>query len=272
MTSTLDNIEFLSRSPHRVEVLEALANGPKTRHELRERADVSRVTMRRMLEDFEDRSWITHDNGQYEATPRGRVVSWEFARLQANMDTADQLADALPWLPLEEFDFDLAHLHDADVLLTSTWESQSAAISHVTDLVHESQHIRGTSIGFSHGVPDTIRDLVLENDGRFEAVVNDTAFRMIRDDDDLRQPFREMLASSNADLYRYTGNAPLHMVMAFDEMVSICGHVDEGPPPGTLETSNDTVLSWALSYYDSAREDSQPLAAEDLVPEQREST
>lgn len=271
MSSSIEDIEFLARSSHRVEVLDALADAPRTRHELKERADVSRITIRRLLEDLEERGWIEHDNGQYEATASGRVVAREFARLQSNLSVADRLDDALEWLPTGEFGFDLARLHDADVLRATSWESQTEAIRHAADLVEEADYLRGTAIGFSHEVVDAIRELVVEDDGRFEAVVDETAFGMIRDDAGLRRRFRDLLASENAALYRYTGAAPLHMVMTFDDIVVICGHVDEGPPPGTLESRDERVHAWAKSYFETALAASEPVGVDALAGEPPES-
>jgi predicted transcriptional regulator len=272
MSSSLEDIEFLARSPHRVEVLEALADAPRTRHELKERADVSRVTIRRLLDDLADRGWIEHDNGQYEATASGRVTAREFARLQSNLTVAGRLDDALEWLPTEEFDFDLAYLHDADVLSSESWESQTEVIRHAADLVEGTRTITGTAIGFSHEVVSEIRDHVVAGDGEFEVVVDETCLRMIRNDSGLRERFHDMLASGNATLHRYDGENPLHMVITFDDLVSICGHVDEGPPPGALESTEPTVLEWARSYFEGTRAASEPIEIEALAPGSRESS
>lgn len=261
----LDQIEFLARSPHRVEVLGALAEAPRTRHELKDLADVSRVTISRLLDDLEEREWISHDNGQYEATPRGRLVSDEFARLRANMTVGDRLDDALQWLPVEEFEFDLARIHDADVLRASSWENQTEAIRHAAECVKDAKQIRGTAIGFSHEVVDSIRELVVEDNGTFEAVVDETAFSMIQNDEGLRERFEDILQSKNGTLYRYTGAAPLHMVMTFDDLTVICGHVDEGPPPGTLETEDPEVHSWARAYFERSLEEATPIDVETLL-------
>lgn len=267
----LEAIEFLARSPHRVEVLGALADAPRTRHELRELADVSRVTIARLLDDLADRGWIVHEDGQYEATARGRVVASEVARLRANLEVSDRLDDALRWLPVEEFDFDVARLHDADVLRAETWESQTEAIRHATSRVERTESIRGTAIGFSHEVVDAIRDMVVDRSGTFEAVVDETAFGMIRDDVGLRDRFQDILAAEGGALYRYQGARPLHMVMHFDEIVVICGHVDEGPPPGTLESRDDRVHAWAASYFESSQAESEPVDVAALAGEPPES-
>jgi predicted transcriptional regulator len=271
-STALEDIEFLARSPHRAEVLGALADAPRTRHELRERADVSRVTISRLLDDLDERNWVDHDNGQYEATPRGRMVAREFRRLHANLTVGDRLDDALEWLPTEEFDFDLACLHDADVLRATDWEGQTEAIRHAADLVEATEEIRGTAIGFSHEVVDEIRDMVIDRGGIFEVVVDETAFRMIQNDAGLRERFHDLLGSDGAHLYRYHGEAPLHMVMSMDDITVICGHIDEGPPPGTLESRHERVRTWARTYFESALRESELVDPDALAPEHQEPT
>lgn len=264
----LDDIEFLARSPHRIDVLGALADAPRTRHELRDLADVSRITIGRLLDDLDARGWIVHDNGQYEATARGRMVSREFARLRANLTVGNRLDDALDWLPVEEFEFDLARLHDADVLPASSWETQTAAIRHAVECVEGASRIRGTALGFSHEVVEAIRELVVEEEGTFEAVIDETALRMIRNDEGLRHRFTDILQAEHGALYQYTGAAPLHMVVTFDELVVICGHVDEGPPPGTLETADPEVHAWATAYFEGALSAANPVGVEKLTAQQ----
>lgn len=57
MYSSLDDIEFLTRSERRVEVLNAIHTAPRTRDELEKVTDASRVTFDRILADLEDRDW-----------------------------------------------------------------------------------------------------------------------------------------------------------------------------------------------------------------------
>lgn len=267
-SDTIEDIKFLSQSPHRATVLEALAQGPQTRHDLRERAVVSRITVRRLVDDLEERGWIRHDEGQYEATATGRVVAAEFARFRANLETVGTLDDALRWLPAEAFDFDLACLQDAEVLPADTWPDYASSVSHAVERVEQTETIRGTAIGFTPEVAEAITEMTGERGGTFEVVMGESAFGMVQDNPGLREPFRAILESGNGSLHQYTGAEPLHMVMQFDVTVMICGHVDGGPPPGTLETEAEPVQSWAESYYRSALAQSTTVTVEMLTGEQ----
>lgn len=53
--SSLDTIEYLARSDHRVEVLGGICVAPRTREEIRDRTDASRVTAGRIIADLDER-------------------------------------------------------------------------------------------------------------------------------------------------------------------------------------------------------------------------
>jgi predicted transcriptional regulator len=86
MNSPLDTIEYLARSDHRVEVLDAIRTTPRTREEIRDLTDASRVTAGRIIADLEDRGWIVRRGTEYEATTSGRFVAREFSRLMRNLE------------------------------------------------------------------------------------------------------------------------------------------------------------------------------------------
>ena len=121
MYSSLDDVEFLSRSQSRVAVLDALNEKPPTRDELKKATEASRTTLSRTLADFEDRGWIERPDRGYALTPVGSFIASEVTRLLENIETAKQLDGTLGWLTTDEFDFDLRRLRDADVF-TLQWK------------------------------------------------------------------------------------------------------------------------------------------------------
>ena len=61
MTTALDDVDFLTRSEHRVTVLETLADEPHEYTELKDLTGVSRVTLGRLLAQFEEKGWIVEN-------------------------------------------------------------------------------------------------------------------------------------------------------------------------------------------------------------------
>lgn len=261
----LEAVEYLARSPSRVRVLTAISESPRERHELGEVTDVSRVTLSRILANLEGRDWIERTNGRYVATDRGSFVAGEVARLLANMETLEELDGTMAWLPTEAFDFDLSCLRDATVT-TSSWSDHTASIRRVGDAIERSRRIVGTASGVSREVVEAVRTATVDAGASFEAVLDATAIDIVRGDADLRGQLRAVAESGNAGLFQYGGAGPLLMVMVCDDAVLLCGHDHDGPPPGTLETTNERVRSWAESYFESVRADARPLGADAFSP------
>lgn len=267
-SASLEDITFLTRSEHRIEVLDAVSDESRTRHELRELTGASRVTVNRILEDLEDRGWLAQQNGRYEATAKGAFVAEEVTGLTSNLAVSKKLDDALQWIPTEAFDFDLALLRDAEIFRKSNWGDHTETIRRITNLVSQTSRIRGTAVGFSHEVVDAIREAITENDISFDVVVEESTLEMIRKDTGLQNQFQEILQSENASMALCSGPGPFHMVMIFDQTVMVCGKpTGGGPRPGWVRTDNDTVRTWAVGYVESARDDSTRITSDTFFDE-----
>lgn len=254
----LEPVEYLTRSPSRVGVLDAIQEEPRTRNELKEITDVSRVTLSRILSSFEDRGWIERTNGRYETTPEGAFVATELTGLLANIETLDHLDGVMRWLPIEEFDFDLTCLRDAEVA-TSSWGDHTAQIRRVAELIQGSDRITATASGVSRDVVDALWESTVSGDASFEGILDATALDIVRSDAAMRKQVRDIL-ETGADILRYEGDEePLLMLTVCDDTVILCGHDEDGPPPGTLDTTDETVRSWAESYFDGVRAESTPV-------------
>lgn len=258
------DIEFLASSWNRLEVLEAITLEPRTRIDLRGLTEVSRVTLSRILADLEDAEWITRKNDHYEATPNGMFVTSEVTSTLVNLGTASQLGSIMEWLPIDRFDFDLVHLHDATII-TPTFDNFTAQSKRLTDLVHESDRIRGIGTGIDHEFMGALWDACVNGDLELELILKDELFDSILKNNDLRQQFVDMIDAETVQIYRYDGDEPLTMVgihdgvRSGDDVVMLCGQHQEGAPPGTIESTDETVRTWAESFFDTIRKSSHPI-------------
>lgn len=265
MYSSLDDVGYLSRSPSRIRVLEAIHETPHSQRDLRELTDVSRVTLSRILANFEGRGWIEQTNGQYETTSEGRYVARELTRLLTNMEMVESLDGVMDWLPVEQFDFDLTCLRDATVT-TSSWEDHTAQIRAATNSIPGSERITATASGVSRPVAEAMWKTAVDGGSSVEVILDAAGMEIVLSDAELRQQFREMLEAGSTEFLRYEGDdEPLLMVTLCDDTVVLCGHDEDGPPPGTLETRDRAVRSWAESYFDSVRVDSSRIEPDFFV-------
>ena len=99
--SPIEDIAYLTRSDHRVPTLVALTERPLSRSELCELTGVSSSTVRRTLDEFEDRIWIRKDGYRYVATRLGEAIASGMEELIERVETERQLRDVWPLLPDE---------------------------------------------------------------------------------------------------------------------------------------------------------------------------
>jgi len=117
MDAAREEIAFLARSENRVAVLSTLDTEPLGRAELQQQAAVERVTLGRILSDFEDRGWVRKTGREYALTPTGEMIVGDFEQLLTTVTAAQKLDSVVQWLPTEEMPFDLRHLGSADITL-----------------------------------------------------------------------------------------------------------------------------------------------------------
>ncbi len=105
--SPMDDIAYLARSEHRVPTLVSLTERPRSRSELCEVGGVSSSTMRRTLDEFDDRLWLRKEGYQYVATRLGEAIASGMEDLIERVETERTLRHVWHWLPdeISEFPF-----------------------------------------------------------------------------------------------------------------------------------------------------------------------
>lgn len=254
MNSAVEDVQFLSRSESRVTVLNAVTERARTRNELKELTDVSRFTLSRTLSDLEDRGWIERAGGQYEATGRGAVVAEEFESLLDNIGVAESLDGALEWLQVEKFDFDLARLESADVV-TPTQSDHTAHIRRPAELFKRSDRVQTIATGIAPENVMALREATVEGDLDLSGIIDTASFEALAGNPELAAVIEEILRADHTELFRYDGEDTLVMLIIGDDAVQMCGHDEDGPAPGTIESTDPEVRSWARSYFESIRPD-----------------
>lgn len=257
-----DDFEFLVSSWNRFEVLQAIASAPKTRNELREGMDVSRVTLSRILSDLETRGWIVRNDNEHEVTATGRLVANEFTETFETLQTVHQLGEHAAWMQFDKFDFELSRLQDATVI-TPTWDDFSAYSDTMVEVHEASTHVNSIATGIDRRAAKAFRDAVAERDLSLQLVYTPELLAIIRDDPDLSALFRDLVTSDQVTLYRYLGETELMMLGMHEtrgereDVVMLCGEHDEGAPPGTILTTDSDVWSWAESFFQDRRSESE---------------
>ncbi len=262
MQSALEEIEFLALSENRVQVLQRLAEGRRTRSELAAETGASQATLSRVLGDFEERSWIVRDDGEYVATATGRLVASGFTDLLEIMETEGELRDIVEYLPTHAMDFDLQRLADARITVP-TQTRPNAPLQRLLDLLRESESVRAFSHAFNEGSLRVVEDRVSSGDQRFRAVLSASAIEALTDDDELRDRLEGILRSDNAAIRLREEGIPLAVTIA-DDRVHLLLRDESGVLRASLDTDDPAVRSWADDTYDHYWRTARPIDPDTL--------
>lgn len=255
--SPLEEIAFLARSPNRVRVLNALRAEPMERRDLEDNTDVSRATLARILEDFEERGWVTQTGRQYETTQVGDYAAQEFTDLLQRFEPVPVLNEVVQWFPEEGFDFDLACLAGAEVI-RPTKSDPLAPTTHITRRLQTADRVRVLSYSHIPGVLDVCWRGTVEGSLELESVVDRDVLDRIGTDPRMVDRAQEMIESGQVEMFVYQGTIP-STVFIVDDMVLLCLSGGEGAPQAVIETTNETVRSWAESTIDTYRSEGESL-------------
>ncbi|ELY87850.1 transcriptional regulator [Natrialba hulunbeirensis JCM 10989] len=266
MGATLDDIEFLVSSPHRVGVLDALTSGPCDRDELRTATGASSPTMGRVLADFQDRHWIERDGKTYQLTELGEFVAGWLEDFSDAIAYQRRLREVWPWLPHEIDGFTIELF--TDVVISQPGPGYPyKPVERLTELITATGTMRGFGMAllksgnlepfFDHVLdglhceyiypPDVFEDLLSWDEDTVVETATRANYTILLHDD---LPLDDQCG-----------------ICLFDDRVSICCYDTEtGALQSLVDTESDEMRAWAESYYERFRDEARPLAdATDLL-------
>ena len=254
----LDEIGFLARSEHRVEVLDALTERPHSRADLRALTGASSSTIGRMLGEFEERCWVERVGHHYETTPLGAFVAEGVMALLERMETERTLRDVVHWLPTDDVGFDVIQcLSDAEVVFP-TESDPMAPVRHAGAQLRAGARLRFITTQVTVSYFDSVTESVARDGMTVEGVVTPDVYDTLVGDTDLATVYRE-LSDSDGAVFFVADDIPL-IVQIIDDAVGI-GLVDEANNPRGLVCSDDErVHQWAVDTFETCRDGAEPVS------------
>ncbi|MWG35736.1 helix-turn-helix transcriptional regulator [Halomarina oriensis] len=262
--SPLDDVEFLARSGHRVEVLRTLASGPRTRPEVHRETGVSQPTLGRILGSFEERHWVERRGSEYTLTPSGTLVWEQFDDLLDTVETAQRLADVVEYLPTDELGFDVRELAEATIT-TPVPGDGLRHLRRLEEVVYTADVVRNVAPTAPPGARADFEnrfEAFMRSDQQVEAIVSTGALR-VSADAEMMGRLRTALGTNRVDLYRYDGPVPV-MLALVDGTAVLAPLDDDGVPTATIESDDEAVRAWVASRLDEYRERATRISPDDL--------
>ncbi|MBV0901039.1 helix-turn-helix transcriptional regulator [Haloarcula salina] len=258
MESALAEMEFLALSANRVDVLRLLSESAHTRGKLAAETGASQATLGRIIEDFEDRSWIRREGGAYVATATGRIVAEGVTDLLDILDTERDLRGIVRYLPSDAMDFDLRHLADATIT-TPSQTRPNAPLQRLLDLLRDAEDVRTFSHAFNDQTLEIVRERVSAGEQTFRGVFSPHAIEALAADDQLSGRLRRLLGEPDAAVRVRPAGVPL-AVMVADDVVHLLLRDEDGVLRAALETTNPEVRAWAERSFERYWADADPVS------------
>lgn len=263
MTDAFEQLSYLAASENRIRALEALSDGCRDRDELGARVGASKPTLSRLLRDFEEYGWITATNGALEFTKTGDLLLRDIQRTVDNAETMGRLGELVEWLPVDEPDFPLDGLAEANVerhrrgatfavlrRLLSTWVE--------ADVVRVVAHL------LSADILET-QKLAAERGQRSTILVDDHVVSVIESTHEMAPLVSELARTEAVEFVHVEGTFDCSIGL-FDDDLTVLAPTDEGHrPAGLVESDDDDVRSWANGRFEEFKRRGTPLNGQEFV-------
>lgn len=262
MESVLEEIEFLALSSNRVEVLRLLAEDRRTRSGLEAATGASQATLGRILGDFEERSWVRREDGEYVATATGRLVADGFTDLLEVLEIESDLRDIVAYLPTHAMEFDLRQLADATIIRPSQTRP-NAPLQRLLDLVRDTDECRVFSHAFNEQSLTAIRERATGDDRTFRGVFSRSAIDALAEDSGLRRQLESLLDAEGTEVRIHDEEIPVAVTIA-DERVHLLLRDEDGVLRASIDTDDPAVRSWATETFDRYWQTASPVDYDEL--------
>jgi predicted transcriptional regulator len=263
MASSIEDIEFLARSEHRVDALRTLSKGASERDELQAVTGASKATIARLLNEFDERCWVVRRGHQYELTELGQFVAEEFLRLVDRMDTERSLRDVSQWLPSETAGFAVSLFAEASITLPEV-HSPYHPLPRFVELVEAAKTMHGFS---KHSLKPRSYEVILRSAANgmqtelaFPSPVIDELVDVLTEAE-----FDGAVDSSYLDVYE-TDSLPMEAGFAlFDDVLALYCRDSDGVTKVGIDTDDPEAIAWGQSIFEGVRSEAEAVAIGELL-------
>lgn len=254
--AAVETLEFVTRSPSRVRILELLhENGDASRESLAAAVDVVRTTLQRNLTGLAERGLIRERGRRYEITSAGSLVATGLAGAIERVDAAMRLRPVLERVPDEQFGFDIDRLTDATVV-ESTTANPYAPVDHHAATLADADHVRALLPAVGATPLETSQEAI-ESGATFEMFLAPSVAETVRTEQPIADEFAKNADAPSVSVSVVDDEVPYYLGIV-DDAVQIGVHDDSGLPTALLESTDDQVREWAVDRIDAARRRSTP--------------
>ncbi|GAA5052273.1 helix-turn-helix transcriptional regulator [Haladaptatus pallidirubidus] len=258
MESARDEIEYLVRSQHRIEVINALADDPHSRSDLWAVTGASSSTIGRMLREFETQGWIVRDGHKHRATSAGQFIAEEVTTLLTRMETERKLRDVAQWLPTKSLGITIEAFAEAVVTVVDS-EDPYKPVHRYDELIEDAEQMRafGTATLKSANAGSLFQNVRagMETEIIYPPPIVEAVLEWSP------EAAKKGLASGNLTILLHD-TLPCGLTI-FDDRIALTGYdPDTGMLRAIVDTDASKVREWATPLYESYRNEARSLNME----------
>lgn len=261
--SPIDDIAYLARSHHRILALVAMTECPRSRSELCEMTGRSSSTIRRALEELEDRSWIRQDGYQYETTQLGEAIASGMGELINRVETERKLRDVYQWLPDDMIELAIERSAKTTVTVAEPG-APHRPVNRFKSLLQEADQFRFVGVDAGLYVPCKREFEQRVLDGMEAEIIDQpsVARNMLSTYPDRCST---LLDSGHLTVFIHD-DLPPYGVSLFDDRVAISGYdLDSGGTKVLIDTAMQEAQEWGQSVFGSYKCNARPLEPRQVV-------
>lgn len=252
--------DVLIKLVRRTRVLETLREeGAMDRRDFEQALAVSKPTVHRFTRFLGEQGLLVRENGLFRLTLAGEIVAEELVRLCDTVEWIDELQQVIRWLPVEAFDFDPRHLHDAEIVLPDC-NDPFAPIHEMSARFDAAGRIRVLSSVYLSETFAALDRGVVETDTSVTCVYDSRVIDVIRADEQATRTLERLLASGAVVTVSST-EIPFVLSIA-DETVLICAVDDSGTPQALVVSEDSVVTAWAEAVCERYLRETEPVAVD----------
>ena len=261
--SPVGDVAYLARSEHRIPTLVALTERPRSRSELCELTGVSSSTMRRTLDEFEDRIWTRKEGYQYVATGLGGAVASGMEELLDRVETERKLRDVWHWLPDGICDLPAETWSELTVTVADP-DFPYRPVTRFQSLLRETTTLRylRPEVALMEPCFDVLRGLL---DDDVEVTLIDRPNCHTYFVSTYPEQTGEMLHRNNFTVLEHDELPPYGVGLLDDRVTISCYEQESGAVQALVDTDVPAVREWAKRVYERYTSDARPFEPKQLA-------
>lgn len=244
-------VERAVRSPARVRILRATADGPVTAGALVDRLDVCRRTVVRNLDVLTEAGWLAAGPDGYELTPPGELFAGGLFDALADAGTALELRPFYEEFP-SDVDLPASALTDATVTVAEPY-APLRPVERALDLIASADRIRTIAPVMTERYNEAYAEAIASG-SRVETVLTPAVLSALR----ASAPDLDNALAPDSVSVHVADDPPGFGLLIVDGTAAV-GAYDAGSLRALAESDASTAVEWAESVFQRRRDRAVPL-------------